>query len=48
MELQLSSVKRNIRRNCEDKSAFFVNAASLYVVDLNELESSLGIRMDAL
>ena len=46
--LWISSVQRTICQSCDDKSALLTNAASLYAVILNELLSSLGIRMDAM
>ena len=37
IELWLSSVKRNMRPSCDDKSALLSNAASRYAVILSEL-----------
>ena len=48
MELLFSSVKRTIFTKCEDMSALLANAASLYAIILNELRSSLVMRMDTL
>ena len=46
--LWLSSVKKTICPGWDEKSALLANEVSLYAVILNELQSSLGIRMYAL